>query len=87
MLVDMPKIERGFPVEHKELFFFSPLSSISSTGSLVWQSAEAPMFTNVEATPLSVKRFVGKRQGISHQITKQTASLLWGCEAVISEAG
>lgn len=45
------------------------------------------MFTNVEATPLSGKRFVGKRQGISHQITRQTASLLWGCEAVISEAG
>lgn len=44
------------------------------------------MFTNVEATPLSGKRFVGKRQGISHQITRQTASLLGGCEAVISEA-
>lgn len=44
------------------------------------------MFTNVEATPLSGKRFVGKRQGISHQITRQTASLLQGCEAVISEA-
>lgn len=43
------------------------------------------MFTNVEATPLSVKRFVRKRQGISHQITRQTASLLWGCETVISQ--
>lgn len=44
------------------------------------------MFTNVEATPLSGRRFVGKRQGISHQITRQTASLLRGCETVISEA-
>lgn len=44
------------------------------------------MFTNVEATPLSGKRFVGRRQGISHQITRQTASLLQGCEAVISKA-
>lgn len=44
------------------------------------------MFTNVEATPLSGKRFVGKRLGISCQITRQTASLLQGCEAVIFEA-
>lgn len=44
------------------------------------------MFTNVEATPLSGKRFVGKRLGISRQITRQTASLLQGCEAVIFEA-
>lgn len=48
--------------------------------------SKSPMFTNVEATPLSGKRFVGKRQGISHQITRQTASLLQNCEAVISEA-
>lgn len=49
-------------------------------------AVKSAMFTNVEATPLSGKRFVGKRQGISHQITRQTASLLQGCEAVISEA-
>lgn len=44
------------------------------------------MFTNVEATPLSGKRFVGKRLGISRQITRQTASLLQGWGAVIFEA-
>lgn len=44
------------------------------------------MFSNVEATPLSGRRFVGKRQGISHQITRQTASLLRGCGAVITKA-
>lgn len=44
------------------------------------------MFSNVEATPLSGKRFVGKRQGISHQITRQTASPLRGCGAVIGQA-
>lgn len=61
----------------------------SSTSPPVWllaKAAKSPMFTNVEATPLSVKRFVEKRQGISHQITRQTASLLQGCEAVISKA-
>lgn len=62
---------------------------LSSTSPLVYVSAwaaKSPMFTNVEAAPLSGERFVGKRQGISHQITRQTASLLRGCEAVISEA-
>lgn len=44
------------------------------------------MFTDVDETPLSGKRFVGKRQRISHQITRQTAGLLQGCEEVISEA-
>ena len=79
--------QRGFPMNCKELVL--PLSPLSSTSLLVWLSAQAaksPVFTNVQATPLSGKRFVGKMQGISHQITKQTASLLWGCEAVISEA-
>lgn len=59
------------------------------TSPVLWLSAQAaksPMFTNVEATPLSGKRFVGKRQGISRQITRQTASVLQGCEEVISEA-
>lgn len=66
-----------------------PLLPPSSTSPPVWllaKAAKSPMFTNVEATPLSVKRFVEKRQGISHQITRQTASLLQGCEAVISKA-
>lgn len=57
-----------------------------SSSLTVIKAARSPMFTNVEATPLSGKRFVGKRQGISHQITRQTASLLQGCEAVISAA-
>lgn len=49
---------------------------------LIWlaaQGAESSMFNNVEATPLSGKRFVGKRQGIIRQITRQTASPLGGC--------
>lgn len=61
-------------------------STSSSLGWLSAKEAKSPMFTNVEATPLSGKRFVGNRQGISHQITRQTAFLLQGSEVVISGA-